>query len=1069
MKPLTLTLQAFGSYGKKQTIDFTKPEQNIFLITGDTGAGKTTIFDAIVYALYGEASSSSNKKAGLELQGQFVDYDVEPFVELVFSEMIGGREEKFTVRREPAHLRKKQRGTGVTPVAGSVSLLFEDGHEHPPKETNAKLMEIVGLTKDQFMQIAMIAQGEFMELLRADSKTKTEIFRKLFHTEIYRDIIAELDNRKKDMQKEMAIIRTECLQELGHVIVPDYYVDAAVLSAQIKQLTSNPNFTMKDLEALLSMIQKMCDSLRIDKESRERNFKTKSLARDEKRDAFHHANSLLQQFQALEAGQQTLLACDAKKEKMEQNIVLVKQIRNAYELAGIFSHLASLNKNVSDIKLEITKLEEQLPLLKTQLENTLVKEQEAQKLYDAQNKEYAATEVRVNKALESFSKIDIANKEKEEALKKLEQAKLKQEQVKSKMDAFAREENSWTEQMKQYDGIGQKLARCDAKVNEGKLLKTELNDIILIYNTMNGMKGQLSQAQSKYLAAKEAYEKKQKEYIHKQNLFYDAQAGILAREKLVAGKACPVCGAMEHPNPCTLSEEHSEITREALSRIQKQVDQLNQDYVNQSNESNKLATQCKEKQEQFDEGVVKLKNKLTSLLSDEEFSFGIVLTDDSINGMIETMKQWLEQIHIMQASLYDKQSTMMTLKAKLEGAATTREKLSAAFESARTQVTNADTNVKTTEQSLVVLYENVTYESKEAAGKELDEARQKREQASAIYQPAKRAAEQAKRAFNESNAVYINNKSILPAKENEASMKKSEYEEMLKKYALSQDSWQQLVSDYTKEFGNQLETEYNSYVNQRTAAETKIAQAKELIGNQQKPDVEALTIAKNEAEQALIEADMLLKEATEAFRANVAVINEIAPKMDARNAQTEVYSRLDNLYRRLSGNVSGSRMDIETYVQRYHLERVLYAANRRFHEMTSGQYELRMYELEKAGEGKNKGLDLMVYSTVTGKEREVRTLSGGESFLAALALALGMADQVQEKSSAINLDVMFIDEGFGSLDDNSRNQAIKVLQQMAGGSKMIGIISHVTELKQAIEDRLIITKDDNGSHARWER
>ena len=169
-----------------------------------------------------------------------------------------------------------------------------------------------------------------------------------------------------------------------------------------------------------------------------------------------------------------------------------------------------------------------------------------------------------------------------------------------------------------------------------------------------------------------------------------------------------------------------------------------------------------------------------------------------------------------------------------------------------------------------------------------------------------------------------------------------------------------------------------------------------------------------------------------------------------------------------SGNVSGSRMDLETFVQRYYLERILYAANRRFQEMSAGQFELRMYDLKKAGEGKNRGLDLMVYSTVTGKEREVRTLSGGESFMAALSLALGMADQIKQSSAAINLDMMFIDEGFGSLDEHSRNQAVRVLQEMAEGSRLIGIISHVSELKQEIEDQLIVTKDENGRHVKWQ-
>lgn len=182
----------------------------------------------------------------------------------------------------------------------------------------------------------------------------------------------------------------------------------------------------------------------------------------------------------------------------------------------------------------------------------------------------------------------------------------------------------------------------------------------------------------------------------------------------------------------------------------------------------------------------------------------------------------------------------------------------------------------------------------------------------------------------------------------------------------------------------------------------------------------------------------------------------------------EEHGRIDHLYRLVSGNVSGSRMDLETYVQRYYLEKILYAANRRFRDMSAGQFELRMYNLEKAGEGKNRGLDLMVYSAVTGKEREVRTLSGGESFMAALALALGMADQIQESSAAINLDMMFIDEGFGSLDEHSRNQAVKVLLEMAEGSKLIGIISHVTELKQEIEDQLIVIKDESGSHVKWQ-
>ena len=203
-------------------------------------------------------------------------------------------------------------------------------------------------------------------------------------------------------------------------------------------------------------------------------------------------------------------------------------------------------------------------------------------------------------------------------------------------------------------------------------------------------------------------------------------------------------------------------------------------------------------------------------------------------------------------------------------------------------------------------------------------------------------------------------------------------------------------------------------------------------------------------------------------RDNTESFTQLNERLTVRQEIIAEHARLDTLYRMVSGNIKGARMDLETYVQRYYMEQVLYAANSRFAEMSAGQFELRMYDIEKAGEGKNRGLDLMVYSTVTGREREIRTLSGGESFMAALALALGMADQIQMQAAAINLDILFIDEGFGSLDEHSRGQAVRVLKNMAEGNRLIGIISHVSELKQEIDNQLIVTRDEKGSHVAWQ-
>ena len=285
---------------------------------------------------------------------------------------------------------------------------------------------------------------------------------------------------------------------------------------------------------------------------------------------------------------------------------------------------------------------------------------------------------------------------------------------------------------------------------------------------------------------------------------------------------------------------------------------------------------------------------------------------------------------------------------------------------------------------------------------------------------------------------------------------------------MAEKEWKELAEAYSREAAEEFQKTVNTYYEKKAAQQARRDSAKNAIGGAKRPVLEEIQKEKEQAETEYLEAEKAYDQLRIDNKDDREVFDALSSRLEERKAVVEEHARIDALYRMTSGNVSGARMDLETYVQRYYLERILYAANRRFQEMSAGQFEFRMYDLEKAGEGKNRGLDLMVYSTVTGKEREVRTLSGGESFMAALSLALGMADQIQESSAAVNLDMMFIDEGFGSLDEHSRNQAVKVLQEMAEGSRLIGIISHVTELKQEIEDQLIVNNDENGSRVRWQ-
>ena len=333
---------------------------------------------------------------------------------------------------------------------------------------------------------------------------------------------------------------------------------------------------------------------------------------------------------------------------------------------------------------------------------------------------------------------------------------------------------------------------------------------------------------------------------------------------------------------------------------------------------------------------------------------------------------------------------------------------------------------------------------------------------------AEERLQKAQEQENRAQTLIAKYKKEIPQQMEEQKIRQQAYREILEEKHFPETAWMELTGTYTKTQVQKWKQDAQNHGRQKAAAESLINSARAAIGEQPKPVLEELEKTSEAAEAAWKESQRVLEQWQEIWRIDQKVCQALKPQMEERSEVMHQYEKINGLYQLLSGNRKNSRMDIETYVQRHYLEQILEAANQRFQDMSAGQFELRMCDIDKAGTGKNRGLDLMVYSAVTGKVREVRTLSGGESFMAALSLALGMADQIQESSAAINLDMMFIDEGFGSLDEHSRDQAVKVLQNMAEGEKLIGIISHVTELKQEIEDQLIVTKDDQGSHTRWQ-
>lgn len=1060
MKPLRLKMQAFGSYGKETVVDFEKVNQNLFLITGDTGAGKTTIFDAIVFALYGEASSSSNKKEGVVLQSQYVDFAEEPFVELTFAEGRDEEREIYTVRRIPRHLKTITRGAAKgkqREVTGSVSLVMPDGTEYPSKETDRKLQEITGLTKGQFMQVAMIAQGEFMDLLRAKSDDKKVIFRKLFNTEMYQEIVNELGNRKREKDREIAILKTQCQGDAGRIRISEEYEDADQLRT-CKELVEAGQIS--GLNELLESLRALCIWLKDCTCEMEQECIKAEKNRDEKRDAVTKAEGILNWFIQLDAAEQKIKEYQDMQSKIDKKFFLITQIRDAYEINEKYIRADDAKKAVLEMEKTLEEHQRQLPLLTEMLEKARREEAETKAARDIEQQKYTKTEEKVKRSCEVFEKIRTQEGKAAHYKSVCRQAEQAGADLQKELDELEEKEQIWKKQREELAESEKKLVLAETKKQEEQVLEQELKDAESLGKQAEACRKRALKCRENYIQARDGYLALNSEYEEKRQHFLDEQAGFLADE-LKPGKPCPVCGSTEHPHPHKKSGEDVDISRENLKKMSEDVDKLREKQEQAAGNAKAVKAEFDTRKDTYLEAVKKLKEhirrNIPSLLEDAripEMKEAIEAWNQEIEKELLRRRTEVERMSEIRRNLQDSEDKKKNLRDKLDESQKESKKLaeeSAACEAVLTELKNS-----------------VEFESEREAESVLTEAGKLRDKAEKQYQKASKTLEKAVSEKKQTEALIQRYMKEIPKQKEHAEQTQGDYRLILKNKKMAEENWQETIKTYTRQDAEEFQDAVNQYRENLAAAQAQKEVAQAAAGTEVRPDLKKLKQEKEEAEQKYQAVKIRYDNLRQEFSSNAEVQDILLGRLKNRTEILEEHARIDALYRMASGNVSGARMDLETYVQRYYLERILYAANRRFGEMSAGQFEFRMYDIEKAGEGKNRGLDLMIYSAVTGKEREVRTLSGGESFMAALSLALGMADQIQESSAAVNLDMMFIDEGFGSLDEHSRNQAVKVLQEMAEGSRLIGIISHVTELKQEIEDQLIVSKDENGSRVRWQ-
>lgn len=1072
MKPILLTMQAFGSYGEKTEIDFQKGG-DFFLISGDTGSGKSTIFDAMMFALYGEVSTvgiNKDKKKNEKLDemlSQFVDVQkTKPYASLVFTAYQHGQEETYTVRRTPRYTRPAKRGDAkLQDERETVELLMPDGSQYPGKlsETNRKIEELVGLTADQFRKVVMIAQGEFMDFLRAGSKEKTELLRDLLKTDYYYQLSERLKTLAKDKNTAAKTQRANMSFFAGRAVtegLPEE--DAQALEAAKGTVITAKELQPEQVDTLAEVLSAVCARLQLQQGELAKQQTAAQNDRDECMKRIEAAQPLMQRFKELEDAEKTLQECAAQADEIEKKRGLIGKIRDAWAIEPKYQRMKDAQKALTDAQTELAAKQQELPQLKQTAADAAALHQQMEKAQQDATAHESEVKTKVKDALETFDALEGAEKALRQAEDADTKAKANAESAKKALDDFKKQEDAWRKQEAELQGAEAAYEVCKQQNQQYRDLKKSLEDLHGNQKDVQEKARQAAAAKDAYASATQKYQRAQNEYDDYRLAFLNAQAGLLARE-LVSGKPCPVCGALKHPAPCQLTQENQQLNREQLERRRKAADDAAKAQEEKAKESESAQVKLTERQKAVEEAEKKLVENAKNIRENVPMA-----TAADVEAMLTA---WLPELQSASKSVQAKVDALKKVRENLDGAKAEREKLekaaSAAQETAKSTAVKKAEAEKTWNLHQEELSSNA-YRTREDAVAQRTQAQEAKQKAEAAASQAAEKERQAQKAETDCETQIRRLNEEMPQKQGNAEEFNQQYQQTMAEKSLDEAQWRQLAETYPDvEIADRLQEKVEAFKEKKTAAEEKRKTAQNAIAEQKKPNMEQLNAAFEAAKAAWEKASAALKAAENLHSGNANVLKDLRKGREPLANACKEANTAQHLSDVMAGTESGNRMNLETFVQRNYMEKILCDANRRFRDMSNGQFELKLINVEDAGEGKNKGLDLEVYSIVTGKTRSVNTLSGGESFMAALSLALGMADQIQAATAAIHLDVMFIDEGFGSLSDNARNEAVNILKEMAGKQRQIGIISHVSELKDEIENQLIVKKDDRGSHISW--
>ena len=941
MRPEKLTISAFGPYADRTEIDFSRlGDSGLYLITGDTGAGKTTIFDAITFALYGQASGQVRDSA--MFRSKYADTATETFVELVFSY----QGKKYQVFRSPEYMAPKKRGTGLTLRKAEAQLIYPDERQPVTKarDVTRAIEELLGLDYEQFTQIAMIAQGDFQKLLLAGTVQRGEIFRQIFHTGIYQQVQLKLKEATQSRYKEYDEMRRSIAQYLDGVKLRQREGTEAEEFAELKK----GKFEGK-LERSLEILKSFIDQ-------------------GEKRES-----ELLKQEQEV----------DQKIRTMENMLHLSAQKRN---------------------------LEQKKDLARKQLEQLLPDLEkasgEAEKYKDADQK-CEALGILIREKQEQLKKYQVL----EQLKKELDEIRMQLKKCRAGQEANIRQEQQLHKDMEQLkkersllENSQLDLQKAITEKEKRTQRKSELNGLETEMREFKGLYEATKEQQKKYQAA---YEKAQQQSEYYQQIFHsflDAQAGILAQE-LKENEPCPVCGSLSHPHPRIISKGRT-VTQEILDNEKIKLDKLEKISADQSLEAGKLKERSNASWKQIVSGAEELLAEFQEFRKETKNGNGQA-------GDFRTV--WKQMILMINREKEQCENLLTESDRKIREAEENTKR--------KQKVEKLLENLEKEKDILQEKKNSCDREQTELTTKASENEKQQKNAAEEIRQVHPAAGKEVlEKEIREKQQEYID------LKENSRKMKETLERFQAEKARIT--STIKTLEEQQKEIGEIREDEIREQYTESTMQKTELAEKrKELFSIQS---------------------------------GNLEIFRKVQKRKEEMTKAEAEYVWMKNLSDTANGNLNGkAKIELETYIQMAYFDRILRRANVRLMTMSSGQYELKRQE-QSENRKEKAGLDLNVIDHYNGTERSVKTLSGGESFQASLSLALGLSDEIQASAGGIRLDSMFVDEGFGSLDEEALSQAVKALSSLADGHRMVGIISHVAELKDRIENKIIVTKQCSG-------